>query len=52
MFILSNTLPCAFVYIISSLMMPDNDSKIFLKHLYIYELSKTAIKKNSLKNHN
>ena len=24
----------------------------FLKHLYTYELSKTAIKKNSLKNHN
>jgi len=53
MFILSNTLPCAFVYIIYlsiySLMMQDNDSRIFFKHLYVYELSKTAIKKNSFK---
>ena len=24
----------------------------FFKHLYMYELSKTAIKKNSLKDHN
>jgi hypothetical protein len=52
MFILSNTLPCAFVYIIYlsiySLKMQDNDSRIFFKtFIYIEEEGRGKKRKKS-----